>query len=437
MNIANCMVLAALAIISTTTAGCDQESAIKAGRAAEAAVTRVEVVTPERVTIRRTTEQPGQIDAYEVTPLYAKVSGYVERWNVDIGTKVTKGQVLAVLNVPELDAEAEQKEAMIEEAGAVLLQAKASEDVAQANLLSAKAKLTEVRAGTKRVDADLARWQAEFSRVEQLFKEHAQTGSLVDETRSKLRASESTRDEVYAQGKTAEAAVRQSEAMLEKARADVIAAQASVKVARSDAYRVQRLRQYATIVAPYHGVITRRHVDVGDLTEPGNHGEPLFVIARDDIVRITVNVPEMFATEVEPGDRVLIRLQAIAGRNFEAKVTRTSWMLDAKNRSLRAEIDVPNPKGFLRPGLYAYATIVVDEHANVLCIPTSALIRQDPNVFCVVVKEGQAVRKLVTVGLDDGTRAEILSGLSGDNRIVKAYASSLIDGQRVEILEAP
>ena len=134
VNVQKHVGLAALAFLAATAAGCDQESAVKAGRAAEPAVSRVEVVTPERVTMRRTTEQPGQIDAFEVTPLYAKVSGYVEKWNVDIGTKVTKGQVLAVLSVPELDAEAEQKEAMIEAAGAVLFQAKASEDVAQANL---------------------------------------------------------------------------------------------------------------------------------------------------------------------------------------------------------------------------------------------------------------------------------------------------------------
>jgi HlyD family secretion protein len=429
--------LAALLIIATTTTACNPQTAVKAGHASTPVVTRVEVVKPERATIRRSTEQPGQIDAYEVTPIYAKVSGYVEKWTVDIGAKVTKGQVLAVLSVPELDAEAEQKQAMIEEAGAVLLQAKASEDVAQANLASAKAKLIEVRAGAKRVDADLARWQAEFGRVEQLFKEHAQTGSLVDETRSKLRASEATRDEVYAQGKTAEAAVRQNEAMLEKARADVTSAAASAKVARSDAHRVQTLKQYTIIVAPYHGVITRRHVDVGDLTEPGNHGDPLFIVARDDIVRITVSVPEIYATEVEPGDRALIRLQAVPGRNFQAKVTRTSWMLDAKNRTLRTEIDVPNPKGVLRPGLYAYATIVVEEHANVLTVPTTALIRQDPDILCVTVKGGQAMRKPITVGLDDGIRAEILSGLSADEFVVKAYASTLVDGQHLEILPLP
>ena len=116
--------------------------------------------------------------------------------------------MLAVLSVPELDAEAEQKQAAVEEAQAKLAQAKASEEVAQANLASAQAKLLEVQAGTKRAEADLARWQAEFRRVEQLFNEHALTGSLLDETRSKLKPSESTHDEVHAQVKTAEVAVR-------------------------------------------------------------------------------------------------------------------------------------------------------------------------------------------------------------------------------------
>ena len=229
--------LAALVALATTTAGCGQAAAVKADHTTGPAITRVEVVKPVRATIRRSTEEPGQIEAYEVTPIYAKVSGYVQKWNVDIGAKVVKGQVLAVLSVPELDAEAEQKMATVEETEAKLAQAKASEEVAQANLASAQAKLTEVQAGTKRADADLARWQAEFKRVEQLHNERALTGSLLDETRSKLRSSESSREEVYAQVKTAEVAVRQGQAMLDKARSDVTAAAATIKVARSDARR--------------------------------------------------------------------------------------------------------------------------------------------------------------------------------------------------------
>ena len=236
-------------------------------------VTRVEVVRPERATIRRFTEQPGQIEAYEETAIYAKVAGYVQKWNVDIGSKVKKGQVLAVLSVPELDAEAEQKQATTEESEAKLAQAKASEEVARANLASVQAKLAEVQAGIKRVEADFSRWQAEYNRIEQLFKERAQTGSLLDETRSKLRSSESSREEFYAQIKTAEVAVRQGHALLDKARSDVSLAAASIKVARFDARRVQATRGYATIVAPYDGVVTQRNVDVGNLTAPGTQGQ--------------------------------------------------------------------------------------------------------------------------------------------------------------------
>ena len=148
--------LAALFVLTTTIAGCGKATALKADQTTAPAVTRVEVVKPERATIRRSTEEPGQIEAYEVTPIYAKVSGYVQKWNVDIGAKIVKGQVLAVLSVPELDAEAEQKLALIEETDAKLAQAKASEEVAQANLASSQAKLTEVQAGTRRADADLA-----------------------------------------------------------------------------------------------------------------------------------------------------------------------------------------------------------------------------------------------------------------------------------------
>jgi len=427
--------LASLVALATTTAGCGRAPADKTLRGSGPGVARVEVIRPERGTIRRSTVQPGQVEAYEVTPIHAKVSGYVRKWTVDIGTKVTKGQVLAVLSVPELDAEADQKEAMVEEAAAKLAQAKASEEVAQAELANAQAKLSEARAGIKRADSDLVRWQAEYKRIEQLFNERAQTGSLVDETRNKLKSSESSREEVYAHVKTAEVAVRQGEAMLDKARSDVTAAGASIKVARFEAKRVQAMRGYTTLVAPYDGVVTRRNVNAGDLTTPGADGPPLFTVARDDIVRITVSVPEMYATLVDPGDRVQIRLQALAGKDFEGKVTRTSWTLDAKNRTLHAEIDVPNPAGTLRPGLYAYATIIVEEHAGALIVPITALVRQDSQTFCVAVVDGRAVHKPVVLGLEDATRAEIRSGLGDNDAVVKAYASSLVEGQALVVIE--
>jgi multidrug efflux pump subunit AcrA (membrane-fusion protein) len=146
--------LLAGAALTVPAAGCSQAEAVRIENANGPAVARVEVVKPIRATVRRSIEVPGQIEAYEVTPIHAKISGYVHKWNVDIGAKVKKGQVLAVLSDPELDAEAEQKLATVEETEAKLAQAKASEQVAQANLVCAQAKLTEVHAGTKRADAD-------------------------------------------------------------------------------------------------------------------------------------------------------------------------------------------------------------------------------------------------------------------------------------------
>ena len=324
---------------------------------------------------------------------------------------------------------------MVEESQARLAQAKASEEVSRANLMSARAKLAEEHAGIKRAEADVARWQGEYRRIEQLVAQHAQTGSLLDETRSKFRSAESARDEAYAQIKTAEAAVQLAQAMVDKASADVTAAAANIKVARTDLQHTQATLSYAMIAAPYDGVISRRNVVVGELTEPGTRGQPLFTVVRDDIVRIIVNVPEMYAMAVDPGDRVSIRLQAVADGAVDGKVTRTAWVLDAKSRTLRTEIDLPNAEGKLRPGLYANTTIFVTEHPDALLVPGSAVVNRESQPYCVIVVGGKADRRPVKLGLDDGTRVEIVSGLEGDEAVVTTSAASLEKGQAVVVIE--
>ena len=124
------------------------------------------------------------------------------------------------------------------------------------------------------------------------------------------------------------------------------------------------------------------------------------------------------------------------GRTVEGKVTRTAWALDPKTRTIRTEIDIPNPGGKLRPGLYAYATVIVEEHKDVLTIPTTAVIQDKDKAFCVVVADGKAVRKPIEIGLADGTRTEVVSGLDGSEAVVKANAASLSDGQVVKVQDA-
>jgi HlyD family secretion protein len=427
-----------LAIAVTLAAGlggCSFSSEKNDGRPPQS-VMRVEVVKPERHTVQRSVGEPGQLVAYETTPIHAKIAGYVRIVNVHIGYEIKKGQVLAELYVPELEAEVKQKEAAVDLAEAKRAQAESAVKVALAAVSSSEAKLTLALAAVKRVEADLARWQQEFSRIEQLFKERAQTGTLLDETRSKLRSSEASRDEVRAQVKSAEAAVAEMRASFDQAQSDVVAAASSVVVAREDVRRIEAMLSYTKIEAPYDGIITRRYVDTGHLTRSGSDAPPLFVAARTDLVTIVVDIPETYATEVEKGNRATVKLQAMKGRTVEGTVTRTAWALDSKTRTIRVEIDIPNPGGKLRPGLYAYASVIVDEHKNVLTIPTTALIPdKDANAYCVIVSGGRAARRAIKTGLGDGARTEVASGLDGNEVIVKANPASLVEGQAVEVVK--
>jgi HlyD family secretion protein len=432
--------LVALSLLSLLDSGCGKrtgERIARAGTTGTPAVVRVSIVKPERATVRRTTEEPGQIQAFETTPLYAKLAGYVDRVAVNIGARVKKGQVLAELRVPEIEADLKQKRAMIEQARAERKQDEAMVEVAQAGVISAEAKVAESRAGIRRSEADSSRWRSEFARIEQLFRERAQTGSLLDETRNKLTAAEAAREEVGAQVKTAEAALVEAKARLDKARADVLAAISHVEVARFEADRAEAMASYGKILAPFEGIVTRRGIDTGHLTTPGAGGELLFIVARSDIVTITVGVPETDAPFVNAGDEARVRLQALDGKTFAGKVTRTAWALDATTRTLRVEIDLPNPDEFLRPGLYAYATIIAEEHKHALTLPATALLKDGEKSYCVTVADGRARRREVFAGLVDGKRIEIVAGLDGGEDVVEANATSLVDGQAVEEVKPP
>jgi HlyD family secretion protein len=427
--------LAALGVLALLNAGCGKPAGEATARGATAGsppVARVTTVGPERMSIRRTTEEPGQIEAAETTPIYAKLAGYVESVAVDIGDQVKKGQVLAELRVPETEADLKQKRAMIEQAKSEKKQDEAMVEVSRAGVTSAEAKVTVIQAGIRRVDADVDRWRAEFSRIDQLVRERAQTGSILDETRNKLKSAEATQEEVRAQVKSAQAAVAEAKAQLDKARSDVQTAISRIEVARFDAERAEAMAGYMKILAPFDGVVTHKAVDTGYLTTPGASGEALFIVARSNIVTITVGVPETDAPFVNPGDKTLVRLQVFEGKTFEGKVTRTAWAVDSATRTLRTEIDLPNADDVLRPGLYAYATIIAEEHEDVLTVPATAVITDGGRSYCMAVANGHAKRKEVKLGLSDGKRTELISGIGESETVVEANASSLVDGQPVE-----
>jgi HlyD family secretion protein len=425
---------AVTAILLVLAAGCEPASEGETAQAAQA-VMRVEVVHPARRAVRRSVGEPGELQAFETTPIHAKIAGYVKNWTVNIGASVKKGQVLAELSAPELDADVRQKEASVRHAIARQEQARAAINMADANLAGANAKLVEVRAGVKRAEADLNLWQSQTERVQSLVKEHAMTQQLLDETRSQLRSVEAARAEIDARVKTAEVAVLQSRAARDQAESDLGAATAAIEVAKEDKGRVEALLRYCTIEAPMDGIVTRRNVNTGDLTRAGADAEALFIVARSDIVTVRVNVPEAFADEVKPGNRVFVKLPEMKDKTVEVKVSRISWALDPKTRTIRVEIDIPNPGGKLLPGVYAYATVIVEEHVDVLTIPTTAIITENEKTLCIIVADGKTARRPIALGLRDREFVEVTSGLNGHEAVVKANVASLADGQVVEAID--
>jgi RND family efflux transporter MFP subunit len=426
--------LATAAILLGPTVGCERSVESKGGQAAPL-VTRVEVVRPERQTVRRSVGEPGEIQAFETTAIHARVPGYVKSWTVNIGARVKNGQLLAELWIPELEADVKQKKAAIEQAVAKDKLAEAMVKVAEANVAGAQAKLAEVRAGVKRARADLAFQQSQMVRVTELTSKQVVTESLLDETRSKLHSADSALAEIQARVKTSEVAVIQAQAALEQANADRGASAAAIDVAREDERHAEALFGYARIEAPFDGIVTQRNVETGDLVKPGVDQAPLYMVAKFDIVTIWVAVPERFAPAVNPGDRALIKLQAIPGTVIEGTVTRISWALDPKVRTLRAEIDIPNPDAKLQPGLYAYATIIAEERPDVLTVPTTAVVSEQGKDCCVAIVNGKAIRRPIRLGLSDGTRTEVISGVCESEPVVKANAGSLTDGQAVTVIE--
>lgn len=418
-------------VLSKAKAAATSKEASPAASTAPAA-TRAALVSPERAEVRRLTAQPGQIEASQTTEVRAKLSGYVRSLAVDIGDRVKAGQTLAELDVPELDAELQEKQALVAQAEADRRQAEAQVQVAEAAVVSAAAKLESAQTGVRRTEADLARWQAEYRRTDQLRREGAVTQGLVDETRSKLESAQAARDEMQAQVKSEAAARSQADAERDKARADVVSASARVGVAQAEARRVEAMTRYAKITAPFDGVVTRRNYDPGHLTMPGAAGTPLFVVAAVDPVTVAVGVPEADAPSVNPGDHAQIRVPALEGKQFEGVVERTAWLLDAGTRTLRVEINLPNPADQLRPGLYAYASIAAEVHPNAWTVPATAVVREGNKAYCVVVVDGRAQRRPIEVGIIEGKRVEVLSGLDGGERVVEANAAGLVDGQPVE-----
>lgn len=369
---------------------------------------QVTLVQPQRQTVRRQFKRPGyNIEAYQRTPLYAKISGYVRKWNFDMGNRVRKDEIMAELWVPEMEVELQQKKAAIDQA---------------------EAEIQQARAAVLRARAEYDRTKSQSERLARIGNRVLDRDS-VDEARFGFEA---------------------SKAGVAKAEADVKAAEARLQVAQKVHEYTQTLLQYTKIRAPFDGIVTQqRTINEGDFVQPvaGRKGDALFVIEQVDPLRVFVDVPEMEAVWLHEGAAASVRSQSLPGQEFRGTVTRTSRALNPSSRTLRTQVDLPNPKGTLLSGLYVDVTITV-EHQNVWTLPASAVVIKGEESFCYRRENDKAIRTPVQVGLRGDKIIEVLKKqtlstkpgeegrweeLSGEEMIIASDPASLTDRQPVSL----
>jgi membrane fusion protein (multidrug efflux system) len=343
--------------------------------------TRIEVVAPKPGASDRALQLPGTVQPLQETVLFARASGYVRAWRADIGDKVDKGQVLAEIETPELDQELSQARAQLLQTKASLMQAKANRDLANANLARAR----------------------------------------------RLAPS----------GIVSKADLDQSQAQAQVGDANVNVAEANVAAQQANIRRLNQLKDFAKVTAPFAGTITQRTVEVGALVTAGN-SQPLFKIAAIDPARVFVQVPQDVAPGVRAGVDATVTVREYPGRKFSGKVTRASGELDPATRTMNTEIRVPNTDGALLSGMYAEVALTLPAPHQVFELPSTALM-SDSRGQRVAVVDAQNKLHLVPVVVerDKGATIDVSSGLHGNERVAKLGSAAFVEGMEVEVAPPP
>jgi HlyD family secretion protein len=413
---------------------------------------RVQIAKVEQRTISTKVGQPGFIFAYEQTALYPKVSGYLEKWNVDIGDQIHKDQVLATIYVPELEAQYTRAKAEVELDRAMVQVAEQFVEVAKNFAEVAAAQVEQAEAEVGKYAATVELWESTLKRLNAVNeKDKIIDKQVLDETLKQLKSSKASQKAAEASVTAAKATDLAKKAEVAKAQVDVKAASAKVKAAQAEEQRLAALVGYTRIVAPYDGRVVVRNANTGDFLQvgggdlsgtpdQGQHGTSIYVVARTDKVRVFVDVPEMDADYVTAGTKAKVRIQAYSGAEIDATVTRTSWSLGVKTRTLRAEIDLPNKDARLLPGMYAYGMVVI-ERSNVRAVPVGAVTVLGNQNCCYLLEDGKAMKTPVQVGISDGKWIEVAGkqvngvwlAFTGAEQVILGELSEIVDGEPVQV----
>jgi RND family efflux transporter MFP subunit len=341
----------------------------------------VDVVQPRPEKTSQDVWLPCDVKANQQTSVYARANGFLKEWTYDIGAHVNKGDLLAVIDAPDLDAQVA---------------------AAQATLLQAEANVTKSEA-----DVEVA--QTDYDRYLKAQKDSP--GSVTQEDVDTKKA-------VYADAVGA----------LDVAKATVAQDEAQVR-------QLQVSQQYEKVIAPFTGTITARNYDVGALISPSNTaaGSEMFDIADTSTLRVFVNVPQNYSTQIHTGQPAYLTVRNYAGREFTGAVSRMTGALDPTTRTLPFELDFPNSTGELYPGMYGQARLPVSEDQPTLVVNTSALIFNASGVQMAVVKDNKVHFQAITVGRDLGTELEITKGLAADDQVIVNPGERLVEGGDVQV----
>jgi HlyD family secretion protein len=445
--------------------GCHREAKIEIRSVSKPPI--VQLLNPPERSIVRIVSQPSFIEAYERTSIYPKLTAYIKDWKVDIGDKVKKDQPLAYLFVPELEEDYETKKATVklDEEGVEL--AKKVTEVAKADVQTAEARLKEAKAFFAQFQAEVIRWDSEVKRLKHEVDVGVVDPQVLLESQNQLRSSTAARDSANATIEKADADLLSAKATLAKAVVDVKVAEATLAVAQSEERRLKAWVGYLILPAPFDGVIVARNANTFDFVLPTTGdpstmenaphlspgaAAPIYVVDRTDIVRIFVDIPEQDANYVQIGTKATVLAKAYRDQPIQATVTRTAWALNVKSRTLRAEIDLPNPNSQLLPGMYAYAKVII-ERPGVRALPVTALTQVGDQSFCWMCDNGHAVRAEIQTGVSDDQWIEVTnhrlpaseadttgmapwSPFDGSERVILGDLSILSDGSPVEIAQA-
>jgi HlyD family secretion protein len=382
----------------------------------------VRLTKPQQRNIVRIVGQPSFVQSYERSSVYPKMNAYILKWIVDIGDKVKKGDPLANLFVPELVADHGTKRAVVVLDRERIALAKQVVEVAKASVKAADARLEEARADLAGFKAEAERWDSETKRLENELKRGVVNPQDVLQTTNRWKSVVAARDAAGATVLQADAELLSRRAALTEAEIDVGVAEAALKVADSEERRLQAWVDYLVLPAPFDGVVVARNANTFDFVlpakgdpsalprgpylSPSGSAAPIYVVDRTDIVRVYVDIPEEHANYVQIGSKATVLIKAFEDRPIAATVTRTSWALNIRSRTLRAEIDLRNPGSRVLPGMYAYGSVVI-ERPKAWSLPVDALmhlgdqtiLRVGEKTICWMYQDGRAQRIELETGL--------------------------------------